>query len=150
MDRKEFIKSLGMSSASLMAFYCMGNLTSCISKSYDPTLANKNIGTIPKIDFTLDLNMYFPNLKVNGGYDYKDNIIIARTFTGDFVALSKICTHQGVTVNFVSGKNNFNCPNHDSNFTTTGSVINGPADLPLKAYKTTYDNVNNTLRVFEA
>ncbi len=159
MTRAEFLRSLGLSSASLMAVYCMGGLTACSSEDPKPD-ANTNTGgggtngggQTGKVDVTLNLNeIKYSSLQQNGQATILSNegIIVARTNKGDFVALSKSCTHQGIQVAFQAGSDRFNCPEHGSNFSTTGSVINGPATRALKQYKTTFDSNANTLRVYE-
>ncbi|MBC8109808.1 MAG: Rieske (2Fe-2S) protein [Verrucomicrobia bacterium] len=160
MDRKEFLKSLGLSSAALMAVYCLGTVTSCSPAEENPTPGTPppNTGTPTgggtttggKIDFSLDLSAAAnAPLQTKGGFLYVDSIIVARSNSGDFVALSKSCTHAGTTIKFVPGSNNFNCENHGSNFNLDGSVINGPAGTSLKKYSTTFTVATNTLRVFE-
>jgi Rieske Fe-S protein len=50
---------------------------------------------------------------------------------GAFKAFSATCTHQGCIVGSVSD-GTINCPCHGSKFNITdGSVVNGPATLPL-------------------
>lgn len=144
MKRGEFLRSLGLSSAALMAFYCMGTLTSCSNGGDDdPTPSG---GT--KLDFTLDLNAAAnANLKEEGGFITQGNVIVARVKGGSYVALAKNCTHEGTQVAYQLANDRFNCPNHGSNFRTDGTVINGPATTALKAYKTTLSGTN--LRVFE-
>jgi cytochrome b6-f complex iron-sulfur subunit len=75
-------------------------------------------------------------LNTTGGYVYNQGIIIARTGTDTFAAVSAACTHQGTTLIYQSNGNRFHCNNHGSNFSTDGNVINGPAAAPLTAYKT--------------
>jgi cytochrome b6-f complex iron-sulfur subunit len=50
------------------------------------------------------------------------------------VALSSICTHQGCTIGYSPSANNFPCPCHGSVFSTSGSVLNGPAPTAVKSY----------------
>jgi cytochrome b6-f complex iron-sulfur subunit len=140
MTRAAFLRSLGLSSAALMSIYCLGELTACTSKKNEPE---------PKIDFTLDLSASAnSNLTQDGGFIYQGNVIVARISSTNFVALSKVCTHEGTTILFEANNNRFHCPNHGSNFRTDGAVINGPAAVALKQYNTAL--TNNVLRVFES
>ena len=58
--------------------------------------------------------------------------------SGDvYTACLMRCTHQGCEVE-VQG-NRYVCPCHGSEFTPAGAVLEGPADRPLKTFKTTQD-----------
>ncbi len=60
MNRKDFLKNLGLSGAAIFATYCVGGLSSCSS--------NSSITPANVIDFTLDLTAVAnKNLTVNGG-----------------------------------------------------------------------------------
>jgi cytochrome b6-f complex iron-sulfur subunit len=137
MNRKEFLSTLGLGAAAVACSYC---LNGC-SPLNNPITAPTNV------DFTLDL-MAPANaaLKTNGGYLYNGGIIVARTVSGTYVAVSQICTHAGGTVQYVSNANSFYCPNHGSSFATNGSVINGPATSSLTAYHTSL--TGTSLRVY--
>lgn len=150
MKRGEFLRSLGLSSAALMAVYCMGTLTACSNGGDDPTPGGTtNPGGSTKVDFTLDLNATSSaDLQGAKAYLIKDNVIVARTGANAYVALSKTCTHEGSTVEYDATLNRIHCPNHGSNFKTDGSIINGPATTALKTYKTTLTGTN--LRVSES
>lgn len=157
MKRGEFLRSLGLSSAALMSFYCLGTtLTSC-SGSDDPAPAAPAPTPAPgtgtgtgKIDFTLDLTTTdFSKLKTDGGFAYRDNIIVARVKGGTYVALSKACTHQGTDVQYRLAQDDFWCSNHGSEFAAGGAVEKGPAAQPLKVYKTAISTDGNKLQVTE-
>ena len=62
--------------------------------------------------------------------------ILFRTKAGYF-AYSRICTHQGCTVNYDSGSNTLLCPCHGAQFdyTDNGKVLNGPAQTPIATIK---------------
>lgn len=47
------------------------------------------------------------------------------------------CTHQGCEVEVHGSR--YQCPCHGSQFTTEGAVLEGPADRPLKTFKTEQD-----------
>lgn len=55
--------------------------------------------------------------------------VLIRSSTG-FSALSLVCTHLGCTVEVQA--DGFACPCHGSRFSSSGSVIKGPATAPLK------------------
>ncbi|GAB2520025.1 QcrA and Rieske domain-containing protein [Spirosoma aerophilum] len=159
MKRGEFIRSLGMSSAALMAFYCMGTtLTSCSKGSDDPTptptpapstglTGNADVSK-GAINFTINLSdTNFSKLKTAGQYVLVGSLIVAKTTAGAFVALSKTCTHEGTDVQYRSAQNDFFCPNHGSEFSATGAVKVGPAVRALTLYKTALSSDGNTLTV---
>ena len=157
MKRGEFLRSLGMSSAALMAFYCMGTgLTAC-SKSNDPAPAvvppaagvTGNADTSKgAVNFTVDLtNSNYSNLKTAGQYAIIGSLLVAKTKSGSFAALSKTCTHEGTEVQYRSATDDIFCTNHGSQFTTAGAVKVGPAASPLTQFKTSLSTDGNTLTV---
>lgn len=153
LSRGQFLKQLGLSSGALMAFYCLGTVTACTSSDEDPAPSGTtNTGnTSSKVDFTLDLTTNdFSKLKTEGNYVYKDKIIVANIKGGSFVALSKACTHEGTDVQYRLSQNDFFCPNHGSEFSTSGAVEKSPASKALTLYKTELDATGNKLRVFES
>jgi cytochrome b6-f complex iron-sulfur subunit len=158
LSRGQFLKQLGLSSAALMSFYCLGTgLTSCSKDEADPTPTTTTGGgatssgvtgtTSGAINFTIDLtNANFAKLKTVGEFTYVADIIIVNA-KGTFVALSKACTHQGTTINYRSGTNDFLCPNHGSQFKTDGTVSKDPATKALTVYKTELLNSGNSLKI---
>ena len=51
-----------------------------------------------------------------------------------YVALSPICTHLGCTVNIEGPW--LVCPRHGSTYDRTGRVLRGPAERPLRRFRT--------------
>jgi Rieske Fe-S protein len=92
--------------------------------------------------------LYIKNAN-NGGFyvDTANNVIIAKTTSGMLIAVSSLCTHQAVTLEFQGNNNRFYCPGHGSNFSTAGTVLNGPAATALKPYKTSLSG--SLLRIYE-
>ncbi|PLK45769.1 ubiquinol-cytochrome c reductase iron-sulfur subunit [Emticicia sp. TH156] len=164
LTRGQFLQKLGLSSGALMAFYCMGTgLTSCLSSGGDDpkpggtntpgtgsgTTSGAVKGTTSGagIDFTIDLtNADYSKLKTSGEFGYVANIIIANTGSG-YVALSKLCTHQGSTISYRNDSKDFRCPTHGSEFNQDGTVKLSPATQSLQVFKTELQNSGNTLRV---
>ena len=134
MKRKEFLAQVGVGAAIVLAPICFGSLSGCKKTSTEPA----------NIDFTLDVST--GALSKNGGFLIKDGVIVARTNSGTFIAVSAACTHEGTNINYVASSNNFVCPNHNAKFNSTGVVTQGPANTNLTEYKTTL--TGNSLRVF--
>jgi cytochrome b6-f complex iron-sulfur subunit len=139
MTRKEFFSRVGFGAAMVLVPGCIGGLaSSCSSDDGSPSSAPTNV------DFTLDVST--GALATNGGYLVRSGIVVARTNTGNFIAVSAACTHQGTNVNYNAAGNKFVCPNHGAQFSSTGVVTQGPANRNLTQYNTTL--TGNSLRVF--
>lgn len=72
-------------------------------------------------------------------------VAIVRTSSSTFITLSRICPHQGSTVNAVSG--GFKCPNHGATFNASGTWTGGQRTSSLRSYTTTYDSTAGTLTI---
>ena len=128
MDRKEFLALIGVSAGAMVVARCLQGCSS-----------NGNAPGAPS-NFTLNLDLTTPTysaLQTNGQYVYTSNgLIVARTLSGTFLAVSQYCTHQGTSVQYVSQRNDFYCQSHGSTFDASGNVTGGPAPSALKEYKT--------------
>jgi cytochrome b6-f complex iron-sulfur subunit len=132
-------------------------MTACSTGSNDPT-PTPGTGTTSgvtgnadtskgAISFTIDLtNSNYSKLKTAGNFVIVDSIIVANA-KGTFVALSKVCTHEGTTIDYRSAQNDFLCSNHGSEYSTTGAVEVGPATKSLTAYQAQLSTDGNTLTV---
>ena len=144
MQRQEFLSKLGIS----LAAVCIGcNLASCGSdvKNGDPTPGNNPPdGSGPLL--TADLNS---EIKAVGGSKVGAGIILVRLAAGNvaesFTAVQVACTHQGTSINYNNAQGIFICPNHGSEFSTTGALLQGPAGFPLKQYKVNITGTNLTV-----
>ena len=65
--------------------------------------------------------------------------LVARTAQESFSALTTICTHETCTITGFDSTN-YVCPCHASRFSTTGRVVNGPANAPLRSFATSFSN----------
>ena len=150
MERKDFIEQVGLSAASILIFGCMQGCSKSDSPAPKPPTGTTNPPPVKAIDFTINItNNPYTSLNTAGGFyvDKTNNIIIARTLTDEFLAVSSLCTHQQVLLDFQASNNRFYCSGHGSTYSTTGAVLNGPAATSLKQYKTTL--AGNNLRIFE-
>jgi len=148
MERKDFLEKVGFGTASLLIFGCMQACSK--AETAVATATNNNVSTKPKtVDFTINISISPYNaLNKAGGYyvDSANSIIIARTLNNEFIAVSSVCTHASVTIEYQATNNRFYCSGHGSTFTNAGAVSNGPAEQALKQYKTELSGSN--LRVY--
>jgi cytochrome b6-f complex iron-sulfur subunit len=129
MTRRDYIQKVLTGGTTLLVIPAV--LNSC-SKNANPD--NSGDGNTGGNTLTIDLtNPTYAALNNTGGSVVVQNIIVANTSAG-YVALDSICTHQGCTIGYSSTSNNFPCPCHGSVFSTTGSVVNGPAAVAVKSY----------------
>jgi cytochrome b6-f complex iron-sulfur subunit len=136
MDRKEFISQVGLGAASLLFLNCLGGC----SKGGDRPPAPTNV------DFTVDLSSPAnAALVTSGGFIYTNGVVVAKAVSGSYVAVSQACTHEGTSVQYQT-TDRFFCPNHGSVFSTSGTVVTGPATKSLTRYNTSLSG--NNLRVF--
>ena len=147
ISRGQFIRDLGLSSATLMAFYCMGTtMTGCTNSTPDPAPVTPPAGNSGltgnallgqgAINFTLDLTSdNYKKLKTEGEFLIVGDVIVANAKGNKLIALAKACTHQGTTVVYRPGSDDLWCSNHGSVFNTNGSVNVSPASSPLTAQK---------------
>ncbi|WP_264564051.1 ubiquinol-cytochrome c reductase iron-sulfur subunit [Flavobacterium sp. N3904] len=146
MNRKEFFSKVGFGAAAVFIPACIaGVVTSCSSDGSSDSGGSTPVVTPPTgVDFNLDVST--GALATNGGYLVTKGIVVAKTLTGEFLAVSASCPHEGTNVKYSSSGNNFICPNHNSQFSDKGLVTQGPANSNLKVYSTSLSGT--TLRVF--
>jgi len=65
--------------------------------------------------------------------------LVARTGDSAFTVLTATCTHESRTVTGFEGSQ-YVCAFHGSRFTTSGTVVNGPANSNLRSFASTFAN----------
>ena len=143
MERKAFLRSLGAGAAFALTFPC---LQGCSSDS-----DSGNEEEIPTgVDFTIDLSGPDGDaLRNNGDFIIRNDVVVVRNLEGDFVAASRICSHQqNPGVSFVEEQGGiFECYVHGSQFSQDGTPLNTITQNPLKVFRTSLNG--DLLRVFE-
>jgi cytochrome b6-f complex iron-sulfur subunit len=139
MERKEFLSLLGLSTSSLV----VGCLAGCSKNS-----ANGGSTTGPSnVEFTIDLTQAaYSQLKNNGGYIYINSVLVARTLSGQYIAVQQVCTHENFSLVYQANYQRFYCDGHGGTFSESGAVTGGPPPRSLTRYNTTLNG--NMLRVY--
>jgi cytochrome b6-f complex iron-sulfur subunit len=91
----------------------------------------------------------FPALATNGVIAVvggNGTVAAVRTGANTFDAFSMYCTHQGCLTDVVNNSK-FTCPCHGSEFSNSGSVIQGPATTRLEKFTTSYDPASDQLTI---
>jgi len=135
MNRRDSLQKLVLGGTVL--FLSPAILQSC-SKDDEPTPDTGGPGPQPgQKNITLDLTLP-ENASLNnaGGSKIVQSILVANT-GGGYIALSSVCTHEGCTVGYNGTANKIQCPCHGSEYSTSGSVLMGPAPAPLQSYPVT-------------
>jgi len=111
-----------------------------------PQLTSVN-GTVGNNAVTVNVAANSPLASVGGAALVNSSagaFLVAHVGQDTFNAMTAVCTHEQCTVNEF-GNSTFQCPCHGSQFSTTGSVVRGPASQPLRRFNTSF--ANNTLTI---
>jgi nitrite reductase/ring-hydroxylating ferredoxin subunit len=125
-NRRAFIKNTCI--ACTGAALGVGLLESCTSiKTVNTTITN-NTMTVAKAEFAAATNIKVRNLQLP--YD----VLLVKENDDNYYAMYMQCSHADNPV--YSDGTKINCPSHGSVFNMQGTAIDGPADKPLKRFKT--------------
>lgn len=137
MERNEFLKSIGAGAVFALTYGC---LSACSKKENFPFIAPNGV-SLPTntVLFIIDLKSEeASNLNDEGGYIIKDDIVIAQSLSGAYVAATVICTHESrKEVTFQN--NEFLCTAHGARFDQSGNGLNDFGNKGLTIYKTLLD-----------
>ena len=136
MERREFLEKLGIGAAFVLTSSCLG---SCKKTDSAPA------GTV---DFTLDLTASAnAALATNGGFIISNKVVVAKDTSGNYVAATQVCSHEGnVQVSYNKASNNYMCSAHGATFDLLGKGTNANGSKGLTIYKTSLSGTS--LRVF--
>ena len=143
MERKAFLRSLGAGAAFALTFPCLQGCSGDGSGGGEEEVPTG-------VDFTIDLSgPEGADLADNGDFIIRNEVVVARNLEGDFVAASRICSHQqNAGVSFIPEQGGiFECYVHGSQFSQDGTPLNTITRNPLKIFRTSLDG--DLLRVYE-
>lgn len=131
MKRKDFLKSIGGAAAVAVTFSCLGGCT----KSDILTDTDITSG----LPFTIDLTAAEASpLMNNGGYIIKNNTVVARDLSGNYVAATNLCSHEQLRkVIFQNGE--YYCTEHGARFNLEGTGLNSDGSGGLAIFQTSLE-----------
>ena len=134
ISRTKFLKSLGINGAALFAaVYCTGSLVSCTNETASVNPTNPGGTALASIDLS---TATYSKLNTKGNFVIVNNIVIANTSDGKFVAVPVTCSHEGQKqVTYKTSE--FYCTAHGARFDNTGKGLNSTGSGGLKLYKVT-------------
>lgn len=133
VERRAFLSRLALSAAALALAACSSS-----DSITSPTVVN---GSVKVADFSALANVGgVATMSLQG-----TPIAVVRTGTSAFLALSRVCPHQGTTIN-VTGSG-FVCPNHGATFNASGTWTGGERTSSLRSYATSFDALNGVLTI---
>jgi nitrite reductase/ring-hydroxylating ferredoxin subunit len=129
MERGEFLEKIGLGAAFALTATC---LNSCSNADVTPG------GPAATVNITIDLSASSSAaLTRNGGYIIKNSIVIAKSLSGQYLAASSVCTHQGGQVVYDPTSNDWYCGTHGAEYNLqTGAGLNSYGQNGLKIYST--------------
>lgn len=146
MDRHAFFRLVGTGVGAILLTRCASGCAG--PRNPDPTAAAKGPNSGRIIDFSINLNDKInENLKARGGYVIINDVIVAQTQDGQYLAVAANCTHQGTQLVYKPADNQFYCPLHLSRFNPAGKVVVGPATQALRQYVVIVEPATGLLRI---
>ncbi len=132
MDRRTFLSSTALAAAALALSACGGDALTA------PGMVD---GTVNIADH--------PSLAAVNGVALvsisNSPVAVVRTGAATFVALSRVCPHQGNLINVST--NGFLCSGHQAQFTLNGTWRGGQATSNMRSYPISFDASANTLTI---
>lgn len=141
-SRRKFIEKAGLTA--VMSTFGVSFFTSCSSTDEDDiNPSNTNNGGNASTGITVSGSTIVVDLEVQtrlasaGGWLLIGNAAtLVANINGTYVALTSVCTHSGCADNWSFSNSRFTCTCHGSVFNSSGDVIQGPANSPLKQFTT--------------
>ena len=132
VPRREFLSQATLAAAAAVLAACSGG-----SDAFAPTGPNTDPGPGSSGGSLTVTVASFSALASVGGIAAVGTIAgrpvaVVRTGSSSYTALSRICTHQGCTIDIASG--GFSCPCHGSQYNSAGVATRGPAEAALQRF----------------
>lgn len=135
MSRRAFARLAGLAA---MAAACSSDSGDPVAPSGTGVTITGNVMTVP-LTQNPSLNQANGMILVRAA-----SALVIRISATEYRALSSVCTHEQCTVSsFVNGE--LRCPCHGSKYSSSGTVIQGPATRALRVFPTTFDATSGVI-----
>jgi cytochrome b6-f complex iron-sulfur subunit len=144
-QRRAFLQKFG--SLAVMSTFGVAFFTACGSEdSTDTTPVNSTPPANTPPATSQDINVTANTVTINlaqvgalrsgGGWILitSAQMLVVNNGDGSFSSLTSVCTHSGCDRSWTFTNNQFVCNCHGSRFTTSGAVVTGPANQPLRVF----------------
>ncbi|MDG1278516.1 MAG: Rieske (2Fe-2S) protein [Algoriphagus sp.] len=138
-SRREFIERAGMTA--VMTTFGLSFFTAC-SETEEPNRPNtppptsSNGVTVSGNTIRIDLTSQAALAAAGGWLLVIDAQTLVVNVGGSYRALTSVCTHSACDRNWTFASSKFTCTCHGSEFDTSGNVLQGPANQPLRSFTT--------------
>ncbi len=136
MKRKKFLEKIGIGAAFALTATCLGG-------------CSKDEAPLPKdLDFKIDLgDIKYQELLTLGGYVIENEVVIARSLSGDYIAATITCSHDSFKeITYRGSERIWFCTEHGAKFDEEGAGLNPLGNKGLTIFKT--EVIENSLRIF--
>jgi cytochrome b6-f complex iron-sulfur subunit len=133
LDRRTFLSRAMMGAAAVALAAC--GLDSATAPSFSGS-ASLNISSYPALQTVGGIAL----VSLNGS-----PLALVRSSDTTIIALSRVCPHQGTTVN--QNGSGFLCPRHGARFSATGQWLGGERTSSMQSYATTFDPTTGAITV---
>ena len=133
IDRRDFVMRAAAALAAVALAACSGDSLTSPSSVTSTTI---NLSDHPELSTVGGV----ATVSVDGV-----PLAIVRTSSTTFAAFSRICPHQGATINVTS--TGFQCPKHGATFNKSGQNVGGQPTSNLVSYPVSYNPTAGTVTV---
>lgn len=139
LDRAVSLGAVGITAAGL----CVCVLSGCVQKDQTPSIPAKWL-EVKEDRVVIHVEQVSALARVGSAakFDHPrraERVVVVHVASGQFVALSALCTHRGKALVYDAKAKQLQCINFGhSRFGLDGNPLEGPARSPLHVYRTLY------------
>ncbi len=131
MDRRAFFKASCMGCAGLAVGIGTLSLQGCASIPLVHAVSDQGVLRVPLTSFTKGA------MVIARTDELPEDILVLKRSDGSYASLYLRCTHRDQPLSATA--TGIHCPSHGSRFALDGAVLEGPATIALRMFRTSAD-----------